>query len=340
MTDSQADTDRSSAFTRIMVACERGSGLPGLARFALALAANHPALRLTDIVCNPATLLPTLMLSYPDWSDAHRAMTHAASVVLARAASELEAAGFRTETELIDLPGLHADPASALSRAATSWHADLIALCAPPRKRHWACHFDPEEVAAAAHCPVLYVPDAVLASGICTPARVLVAIDGSRAALQTLRAALPALPADARVSVVHVIDGGCHWRHWFPQDLLRIDGERALEAAAAILREQGFDAHTSLLATEDALDDVHDAISREAKRSQADLIVISTRGRRGLSGTLPGRVTSRALRDPPCAVIVYPPAWAAAAVWHNPAHQTPAAEPAPTTVATAPPVLL
>jgi nucleotide-binding universal stress UspA family protein len=300
MTHSQPCIDRAFAFTRIVVACERGSGLQGLAHFALAMAAQRPTVRLTDIVCNPATLLPTLMLGYPDWCEAHRAMLHAASVVLARTAAELEATGISVETDLIDLLALHADPASTLSRAAVAWHADLIALSSPPRKHHWACHFDAEEVAASAHCPVLYVPDALLASGIRTPTRVLVAVDCSGAALQTLRVALSALPAGARLKVVHVIDRGCHWRNWFPHDVLRVDGERALQAAAEILAEHRIDAQTALLATEDELDDVQDVISRQAKAWQADLIVMSTRGRRGLSGTLPGRVASRALRDPPC----------------------------------------
>jgi nucleotide-binding universal stress UspA family protein len=341
MTHSQPCIDRSFAFRRIVVACERGSGLQRLARFALAMAAERPAVRLTNIVCNPATLLPTLMLSYPDWSDAHRAMLHAASVVLARTAAELEAEGISTSTDLIDLPALHADPASALCRSAAAWHADLIAISSPPRKHHWACHFDAEEVAAAAHCPVLYVPDALRVSALLTPARVLVAVDGSRAALQTLRAALPALPAGAQLKVIHVIDSGCHWRNWLTRDLLRFDGERVLGAAATMLAEHGIDAQTALLTTDDALDDVHDLISREAKAWQADLIAISTRGRRGLSGTLPGRVASRALRDPPCAVIVYPPAWAAAAVWQEVAQQGPVSvdEPA-ATAGSASPVLL
>jgi nucleotide-binding universal stress UspA family protein len=242
-------------------------------------------------------------------------------VVLARAAAGLAGAGISAETDLIDLPALHADPAAALCRAAAAWHADLIALASPPRKHHWTCHFDAEEVAAAAHCPVLYVPDALLASGVRTPQRVLVALDGSRAAWQTLRACLPALPADVRIRVIHVIDRGCHWRSWLARDVLRLDGERALAEAAAMLAAHSIDAQTALLATEDALDEVQDVIAREAKAWQADLIVISTRGRRGLSGSLPGRVASRALRDPPCAMLVYPPAWAAAAVWQEDAPQ-------------------
>jgi len=320
MTPLQASIDRSFAFRRVVVACERGSGLQHLARFALAMVAGRASVRLTDIVCNPATLLPMLMLSYPDWRDAHRAMIHAASVVLARAAAELAAAGIATETDLIDLSAVHAEPVNALSRATSAWHADLIALSSP-RKHHWACHFDPEEVAASAHCPVLYVPYTLLAAGLRTPARVLVALDSSRAALQTLRAALPDLPADAQLKVIRVIDSGCHWRCWFPHDVLRLDGERTLESATAILAQHGLKAQAALLATGDPRNEGWDAVSREAKAWQADLMVISTRGRRGLSGTVPGRVASRALRDPPCAVLVYPPAWAAAAVWHEPAQQ-------------------
>jgi hypothetical protein len=38
-----------------------------------------------DIVCNPAALYPTLMLSYPDWCEAHRAMLRGASPLLADA---------------------------------------------------------------------------------------------------------------------------------------------------------------------------------------------------------------------------------------------------------------
>ncbi|APR39253.1 hypothetical protein BTO02_28460 [Paraburkholderia sp. SOS3] len=311
MAGSQGATDAPRAFSRIAVACERGSGLLMLARFALMFAANNPAVRLIDIVSNPASLFPTLMLSYPDWSEAHRAMTHAASTMLRQASAELARAGIDVDTQLLDSPALHIDTAVVLGRAATCWQADLVAISSPSRKHHWACHFNPEEVAASTHCPVLYVPNSQLSTEIPRRARVLILVDGRHASLQMLRAALPSVPADAELKVAYVIDGLFHLRTWCPRDLLRRLGERALEAAAGVLREHGVDARTTLLETQGELDDVPDAISREAKQWKADVIVMGLRSRHALSETLPGRVASRALRDPPCAVIVYPPAWVA-----------------------------
>jgi nucleotide-binding universal stress UspA family protein len=312
MAGAQSETDVRGAFSRIAVACERGSGLLTLARFALLFAANNATVRLIDIVSNPASLFPTLMLSYPDWSEAHRAMTRAASTMLKQTSDELARAGISADTQLLDSPALHVDTAALLGRAVKSWQADLVAISSPSRKHHWACHFNPEEVAASTHCPVLYVPNAQLSAEIPRRARVLILVDGTRASLQMLRAALLSVPANAELKVAYVIDGLFHLRKWCPRDLLCYQGERALDAAAAVLREHGVDARTTLLETETELDDVPDAISREARQWKADAIVMGLRSRRALSETLPGRVVSRALRDPPCAVVVYPPAWVAA----------------------------
>jgi nucleotide-binding universal stress UspA family protein len=238
-------------------------------------------------------------------------MTHAASIMLKRASAELTCAGVSAETQLLDSPALHVNTAALLGRAAMSWQADLVAISSPPRKHHWACHFDPEEVAASTHCPVLYVPDGRLSTEIPQAARVLILVDGTHASLQMLRAALASLPANAVVKVAYVIDGIFHLRQWCPHDLFRREGERALEAATGVLREHGVDGQTALLETEGELDDVPDAISREARQWKADVIVKGLRSRPALIETLPGRVASRALRDPPCAIFVYPPAWVA-----------------------------
>ncbi|GAB7524614.1 universal stress protein [Paraburkholderia sp. 2C] len=312
MAGSQRKTEAQAAFSRIAVACERGSGLLMLTRFALLFAADNAMVRLIDIVCNPASLFPTLMLSYPDWSEAHRAMTRAASITLKRASDELAGAGVKADTQLLDSPALHVNTATLLGRAAMSWQADLVALSSPPRKHHWTCQFDPEEVAASTHCPVLYVPDGQLPTGVPHRARVLILVDGTHASLQMLRAALASLPANAVVKVAYVIDGIFHLRKWCPHELFRQTGERALEAAAEVLREHGVDAQAALLETQGELDDVPDAISREARQWKADVIVMGLRSRHALIETLPGRVASRALRDPPCAMFVYPPAWVAA----------------------------
>ncbi|WP_114810535.1 universal stress protein [Paraburkholderia kururiensis] len=306
MDDSAHNAGTPFAFRRLLVATEGGSGLRPLTRFALRLAAADARVRLTDVVCNPVTLFPTLMLSYPDWDDAHRIMVYGAHAALCDAAREFGHEGAVPETDLIDLSAGRTNAPDALRHAAAAWGADLVAVSAHPHGHRWACRLDPEEVAAGTHCPVLYVPAQRLADDDLKLDRVLVAVDGSDTSLLALRIALSVAPPQAEVRAIHVVDRALgvprRWRDAIVDEAAR----RALKAAVALIEGCGRTVPVGSIDTGETDDDVSRAIAREAKQWQADLIVIGSHGGRGPGHWMAGNVAARSLRDTPCAVLVCP----------------------------------
>jgi nucleotide-binding universal stress UspA family protein len=307
MISAEIHSSHDVVFRRLMVAAEGGTGLVPLTRLAAHFAAPESDILLTDVVCNPARLFPTLLLNHDDWRDAHDAMIHGAQTTLAEAARRLAGAGAKAETDLIDLAALHRDATEALGSAARTWKADFIALSAHPRGHRWVCRLDPEELVAATRCPVLYVPAARLSADDTGIARVLVAIDGSGTALGALRVALSVLPADTLFRIVYVVDRLFGLRELFPRGLIEYDGERALTGAGALLSGRPVAAEAALIDTGDEFDDVPDAILSEAKRWHADLVVMGSRGRRNAAHIMAGRVAARALRETTCPMLVCPP---------------------------------
>ncbi|MGF6786588.1 universal stress protein [Paraburkholderia sp. 35.1] len=296
-----------NTFHRVMIASAGGSGLPLGTRVARQLVAADARFRLVDIVCNPAALYPTLMLSYPDWCEAHRAMLHGAQAALRDAVIALHGVVAATDAEIVDLTALHQGAAEALAHTATQWDADLVAVAAHPREHRWDSRIDPEELVASIGRPVLYMParstDASDASAV---SRVLVAIDGSDTALDALRTALAVAPPDARIKVVYAADDRFAWCEWLPFEVVSQHRIDVLRRGAAMLEQSRRAAETALLEFDDDCGDASSAILDEAQRWHADLIVMGSHGMRGAPHPLPGHVTSRALRDAACPVLVCP----------------------------------
>lgn len=150
-------TERNT-FRRVMIASAGGAGLPSGTRVAQQFAAADARFRLVNIVCNPAALYPTLMLSYPDWCEAHRAMLHGAQLALREAVTALHGVVAATDAEIVDLTVLHHGAAEALAHPAAQWNADLVVVAAHAREHRWDSRIDPEELVASIGRPVLYLP--------------------------------------------------------------------------------------------------------------------------------------------------------------------------------------
>ncbi|MDH6146706.1 MULTISPECIES: universal stress protein [Paraburkholderia] len=296
-----------NTFHRVMIASAGGSGLPLGTRVARQFVAADARFRLVDIVCNPAALYPTLMLGYPDWCEAHRAMLHGAQVALRDTVIALHGVVAATDAEIVDLTALHQGAAEALAHTATQWDADLVAVAAHPREHRWDSRIDPEELVASIARPVLYMParstDTSDASAV---SRVLVAIDGSDTALDALRTALAVAPPDARIKVVYAADDRFAWCEWLPFEVVSQHRIDVLRRGAAMLEQSRRAAETALLEFDDDSGDASSAILDEAQRWHADLIVMGSHGMRGAPHPLPGHVTSRTLRDAACPVLVCP----------------------------------
>lgn len=295
-----------NAFTRIMAAAEGGSGLAALGAFASRFASADARIRLVDVIADRAMVSASLKRVLPDWGDTHVAMVHGAQTALTDAAKHLTATGHAVDAELLDLSVLHVAAPDALATAAHAWHADLVAIAAHPRGHRWACRLDPEEVAAATHCPVLYVPIAQLALAAPPLDRALVAIDGSATSTAALQLALARLPARVQLRVIYVVDRSMQPGEPGLKRLFEAHGRRVLDAAAPLLEGRGAAANVAMIATGDEMDDVASAILRDAKQWKADLIVAGLQGSHGRWHGAPGSVTSRALRDTACPLLVSP----------------------------------
>ncbi|MCC8402504.1 universal stress protein [Paraburkholderia sp. MMS20-SJTN17] len=294
-----------NTFRRVIIASAGGAGLPSGTRVAQRFAAADARFRLVNIVCNPAALYPTLMLSFPDWCEAHRALLHGAQVALRDAVAALHGVVAATDAEIVDLTALHQGAAEALAHTAAQWNADLVAIAAHAREHHWDSRIDPEELVALSGRPVLYLPPpSDGASDACAASRVLVAIDGSDTALDALRTALEVAPPGASIKVVYAADDRLAWCEWLPAEVVSQHRIDVLRRGAAMLEQGGRAAETALLEFDDESGDASTAILGEAERWHADLIVMGSHGMRGAPHPLPGHVTSRTLRDAACPVLV------------------------------------
>ncbi|MES2369348.1 MAG: universal stress protein [Pseudomonadota bacterium] len=131
---------------------------------------------------------------------------------------------------------------------------------------------------------------------------ILVAIDGSQTSELALNEAIQfARAAGSRLRIVNVVDEvNLNWSE-FPNtaelwDVLVASGRALLGKAASTVAEAGVEADTRLIELDRLGDRIPDALAREADAWPADLIVVGTHGRRGLSHLLLGSVAEGIVR--------------------------------------------
>lgn len=138
--------------------------------------------------------------------------------------------------------------------------------------------------------------------------RVMVAIDGSSTSRLALREAIKlAKDQQSDLRIVLVVDVVTLAAEALPYDLgeeERRAGDLVLQKAAAAARKAGIEAQTVRLEVRSVQDRIADEISRNAKSWRADLIVIGTHGRRGLSRLLIGSVAESLIRIAPARVLL------------------------------------
>lgn len=138
--------------------------------------------------------------------------------------------------------------------------------------------------------------------------RVMVAIDGSSTSKLALREAIKlAKDQQSDLRIVLVVDVVTLAAEALPYDLgeeERKAGDLVLQKAAAAARKAGIEAQTVRLEVRSVQDRIADEISRNAKSWRADLIVIGTHGRRGLSRLLIGSVAESLIRIAPARVLL------------------------------------
>ena len=131
---------------------------------------------------------------------------------------------------------------------------------------------------------------------------ILVAVDGSQTSELALKEAIRlAKGMGARLLIVNVVDEiNFNWAE-YPNlteiwDALVAGGRALLGRAAATAAEAGVQADTRLVELDKLGDRVPEALAREADDWPADLIVVGTHGRRGLSHLFLGSVAEGIVR--------------------------------------------
>ena len=141
--------------------------------------------------------------------------------------------------------------------------------------------------------------------------RILVPVDGSATSRRGLRAAVKLAKAQrARLIVLHVVDamplyalteGGAVFDPGL-FDALRAGGKKVLARAAAEAGRAGV--RPKALLAENNGGRVADVIVRQARKARADLLVLGTHGRRGLSRMVMGSDAELVVRHAPAPVLL------------------------------------
>ena len=141
--------------------------------------------------------------------------------------------------------------------------------------------------------------------------RILVPVDGSETSTRALTAALQlARESSGRVRVVHVVDDLVLTSGYEPYGgtsgeflkIMRETGAKILDEALAVAQAAGVEADKALFDTTG--ERLSETVAHEAKRWNADLIVVGTHGRRGVGRVLLGSGAEQIIRLAPVPVLV------------------------------------
>ncbi len=132
---------------------------------------------------------------------------------------------------------------------------------------------------------------------------ILVAVDGSHTSDIALQEAIKlASEVQAQLRIVHAVDTvNLNRDTEFPNpaeilDIMLRSGEGILRKAERVAREAGIRAETRLIEIDTLGRRVPEAIAEEAETWPADLVVIGTHGRRGISRLFLGSVAEGVVR--------------------------------------------
>ena len=140
--------------------------------------------------------------------------------------------------------------------------------------------------------------------------RILVPVDGSNTSMRALQEAIRLADGKALLRLVHVLEeifpldaeGYAFIDYVALQEAVRHTGERTLLQAAEKVRQSGAAVETGLL---DARGNrIASVLAEHSKQWHADLIVIGTHGRTGLSRLLLGSVAEGVVREAGTAVLL------------------------------------
>ncbi|WP_321914557.1 MULTISPECIES: universal stress protein [unclassified Paraburkholderia] len=302
----QSATNASVPFARIMVAVDSTPASAAAIGYLRRLLHPGTTLCIVSVAENPRTLVPLGAWVGSRLEAAREELRRDAGEAIEAARSALDGCGSQLETQLIDLCKEGGDLVHALAEAMSQWSPDLVVLGTRHHRAllRWVEGEVSAPLARLLQWPVLIVPVGHEAGSDALPSRVLFATDGSAASVAALRvgARLVAPRADCRV--IYVVDrllaSGTGPFERQLETVLTESGHIAVKAAADELAAHGqqkeWVVETALIKTRNTYDDVPHTIDREARHWKAQLVVLGTHGRRGLTRWLLGSVAEREVR--------------------------------------------
>jgi nucleotide-binding universal stress UspA family protein len=139
--------------------------------------------------------------------------------------------------------------------------------------------------------------------------KILIAVDGSATSDSALEEAIKlAQRLDSRIAIMHVLEDVLYWKeenyidYAELQASIKASGEKMLAKAEMLAQQAGVAAETKLI--EAVGGRVASIVVAEAERWQAELIVIGTHGRSGISRLLLGSVAENVVRSAPMPVLL------------------------------------
>jgi nucleotide-binding universal stress UspA family protein len=284
---------------RVLIAVDSSKASRNALAYASNLLPHGGEVRLVSVAENPHTLFPTGRHVSHALDSVRDKLLEDAAEALEQAKALLTPCDARIETEVVDLSKHGGVVVQALVNAANAWQAELLVVGA--RHHHglarWVEGTVSEALTKLLHCPLLVVPEGYCVENKNLPERILFALDGSLHAATALRFGIRFATRDAYLRAMYVIDRAVRLSDFVPIDALEDgfldEGKHALAAAEPVLSRASIRSSTALVKTGRTSDDVAHTIVREAINWHAQLIVMGTHGRRGISRWLLGSVAGR-----------------------------------------------
>ncbi|MBB5419496.1 nucleotide-binding universal stress UspA family protein [Paraburkholderia atlantica] len=287
---------------RVLIAVDSSDASRQALDYARNLLPSGCDVRLVSVAENPHTLFPTGRRVGHMLDLARDELLRDAVEALDRAKRSLAACDAHIDTEVIDLAKRGNDVVDALIDAADTWRADLMVVGARQHQglQRWAEGTVSEPLTRRLRCPMLVVPQSYSATHSELPERILFAVDGSSQSMSALQYGIRFAASDTELRAVYVIDRAVRLSDWIPIDSLEDsfvgEGKDAFAAAEPVLARASTRVSTALVRTNRTNDDVAHAIVREASGWDAQLIVMGTHGRRGITRWILGSVAGRVLQ--------------------------------------------
>lgn len=139
--------------------------------------------------------------------------------------------------------------------------------------------------------------------------RIMVAIDGSATAELGLKEAIRlARDQKAQLAIIHVIDvviayGAGQWVGGYVEDTRKFS-QQVVAQARKLAQDAGIEPEIQTPEIVTSGYHVADTVAQLAREWKADLLVVGTHGRRGVSRMLIGSVAERIVRVAPCPLLL------------------------------------